>query len=79
MSSSGDESELPAVDDEQLQQMFSNAGLVITTEEEVERRVGALLESPLDEERGREFVAFLTSPKVAQARVAAAKLTEGMA
>lgn len=78
MSSSGDEGDLPPVEDEQLQQMFANAGLVITAEEEVERRVGALLESPLDAKRGQEFVAFLDSPQVAQARLAQAKLTEGM-
>lgn len=74
MSSTRDEQlPLPA-SDERLQEMFHNAGMVIRAEEEMERRIAALLEDPMDEARGRNVRDFLASPQIAQARLAASKL-----
>lgn len=72
--SSTDDEQLPPVDDEQLQQMFANAGTVIRTEEEMERKIAALLEATMDEARGRDLQNFLASPQMTRARLAASKL-----
>lgn len=72
--SSTDDDQLPPVDDEQLQQMFANAGTVIRTEEEMERKIAALLEATMDEDRSRDLQNFLASPQMARARLAASQL-----
>jgi|GEM_PF-7086148 len=60
-----------AADTSELNRFFTNADRIISTEQEIEGHVAALLCAPLDVQAGQELVEYLQSSAVKEARSAA--------
>lgn len=66
-----EEEALTSIQDEELGAVISAAALVVRAEDQLESHVAALLEAPLDVERGQRLTAYLESEQMGAARCAA--------
>ena len=70
-------SDLPLPISERDRALFSDASLVITTEEQLTEHMADLLSDVMDEKRAKTLSDYLASTQFSEARSASARLREG--